>query len=214
MSYSSASIALHGPSLTLRLPEPGDAQALLSLAGDPEVTRWFSWGPYTAIDEPLAYIERCTVQRERGEQLDFVVVHRERGPAGITGLSGFSARDRRCVVGTWFGRDFWGTGANRESKALVAHLAFAVLGMSRLGSYSNPDNVRSNAALEGLGFHHEGVLRRWHRHGERFLDVNVYGMLREEWAAGDLARVPVTVEGDPPPAFLTAGGPVARQPGW
>jgi ribosomal-protein-alanine N-acetyltransferase len=109
------------------------------------------------------------------------------------------------MVGTWFGRDFWRTGANRESKALIAHLAFAVLGVYRLGSYSNPDNVRSTRALEGVGFRHEGVLRGWHRHGERHLDVNVFGMLRAEWEAAPLSSVPVTVEGDPPAAFVSPG---------
>ena len=193
---------MHGPTLTLRLPEPGDAPALLELAGDPEVTRWFSWGPYTGLDQPLAYIERLAGQRERGEQLDFLVVHREHGPAGITGLNEFSRRDLRCMVGTWFGRRFWGTGANPESKALVAHLAFAVLGMHRLGSYSNPDNVRSTKALLGVGFSHEGILRHWHRHGDDYYDVNVFGMLRPEWESGPLADVPVTVEGESPPAFV------------
>jgi ribosomal-protein-alanine N-acetyltransferase len=200
-------MALHGPSLTLRPPVPEDAPALLELAGDPDVTRWFSWGPYTAIEEPLRYIERLGRQRERGEQLDLLMVHREHGPAGITGLSEFSGRDSRCVVGTWFGRRFWGTGANRESKAMVAHLAFAVLGMHRLGSYSNPENVRSTKALLGVGFTLEGVLRHWHRHGERWLDVNVFGMLRADWEDGPLRDVPVEVEGDPPPAFVAA--PVA-----
>ena len=57
------------------------------------MTRWFSWGPYTAIEEPLRYIERLEEQRARGEQLDLIMVHRERGPAGITGLSEFSGRD-------------------------------------------------------------------------------------------------------------------------
>lgn len=193
---------MHGPTLTLRLPEPGDAPALLELAGDPEVTRWFSWGPYTGLDQPLAYIERLAGQRERGEQIDLLVVHREDGPAGITGLNEFSPRDLRCMVGTWFGRRFWGTGTNRESKALVAHLAFAVLGMHRLGSYSNPDNVRSTKALLGVGFSHEGVLRHWHRHGDDYYDVNAFGMLRTEWESGPLADVPVTVDGEPPPAFV------------
>lgn len=201
MSKSSASIALHGPTLTLRLPDPDDAEALLALASDPEVTRWFSWGPYRDLDGPRAYLERLPGQRDRGEQLDLLVEHRELGPAGITGLSEFSARDRRCIVGTWFGRRFWGTGANRESKALVAHLAFAVLGQHRLGSYSNPDNARSTRALLGVGFRHEGILRDWHRHRERWLDVNVFGMLRDEWAIGPLAGVPVTVEGEPPASF-------------
>jgi ribosomal-protein-alanine N-acetyltransferase len=201
MSKSSASIALHGPTLTLRLPEPGDAPALLELAGDPEVTRWFSWGPYTDLDQPRAYIERLAEQRQRGDQIDLLVVHREHGPAGITGLNEFSPRDLRCVVGTWFGKRFWGTGANTESKALIAHLAFAVLGMHRLGAYSNPDNARSTTALLALGFRLEGALREWHRHGETYHDVNVFGLLRSEWETGPLAAVPVGVEGEPPPAF-------------
>jgi len=193
---------LHGPTLTLRLPEPDDAPALLELAGDPEVTRWFSWGPYTTIDQPRAYIDRLEGQREGGDQLDFLIVHRDHGPAGVTGLSEFSTRDLRCMVGTWFGRAFWGTGANRESKALIAHLAFEVLQMHRLGSYSNPDNERSTKALLGVGFTHEGVLRHWHRHGDDYFDVNVFGMLRSDWESGPLADTPVTVTGEPPPAFL------------
>jgi [ribosomal protein S5]-alanine N-acetyltransferase len=202
MSNSSASIALHGPTLTLRPPVRDDAPVLLELAGDAEVTRWFSWGPYTSIEQPLSYIDGLAAQRDGGEQLDLLIVHHEHGPAGITGLNEFSQRDLRCMVGTWFGRRFWGTGANRESKALVAHLAFAVLGMHRLGSYSNPANVRSTKALLGVGFTHEGVLRHWHRHGEDYYDVNVFGMLRADWESGPLADVAVTVEGEPPPAFV------------
>ncbi|MGZ8633739.1 MAG: GNAT family N-acetyltransferase [Solirubrobacteraceae bacterium] len=204
MSKSSASIALHGPTLTLRLPVRDDAPALRELAGDPEVTQWFSWGPYSSIDQPLAYIDRLEAQRDSGEHLDLLIVHHEHGPAGITGLNELSRRDLRCMVGTWFGRAFWGTGANRESKALVAHLAFAVLGMHRLGSYSNPANVRSTKALLGVGFTHEGVLRHWHRHGEDYYDVNVFGMLRSDWESGPLADVPVRVQGEPPPAFVAA----------
>jgi ribosomal-protein-alanine N-acetyltransferase len=193
---------VHGPTLDLRLPCVDDAEALLELASDPEVTRWFSWGPYTSVAEPRAYIERLAGQRARGEQLDLLIEHRAGGAAGITGLSEFSARDRRCIVGTWLGRRFWRTGANRESKALVAHLAFSVLGLERLGAYSNPENDRSTKALLALGFEHEGVLRRFHRHDERYLDVNVFGLLRGEWEAGPLSSVPVSVEGAPPAAFV------------
>jgi ribosomal-protein-alanine N-acetyltransferase len=205
MSYSSASIALHGPTLTLRPPVAEDAPALLELASDPDVTRWFSWGPYTSIEEPRAYVNAAAARRERGEQLDLLVIHRERGPAGLTGLSEFSARDRRCVVGTWFARRFWGTGANRESKAIVARLAFGALGLHRLGAYSNTANVQSTKALLAVGFRHEGVLRDWHRHGERHHDVNVFGLLRGEWEDGALAAMPVRVEGEPPAAFPRAG---------
>lgn len=193
--------ALKGPSLTLRPPEPSDAPALLELAGDPEVTRWFSWGPYTDEGQALAWIELCERQRAEGVHLDLLVVDRERGPAGVTGLSEFSARDLRCVVGTWLGSAFQGTGVNRESKAIITRLAFEYLGMNRVGSYSNPANERSTKALLGVGFTHEGVLRDWHRHEGQWLDVNVFGLLARDWAQGPLAGVPVELEGEIPPAF-------------
>ncbi len=205
-SPEQAQLVLQGPTLTLRPPLAQDADALLALGSDAEVTQWFSWGPYTTIDQPLAYIEDAAARRSRGEQLDLLIVHRDDGPAGITGLSEFSPRDARCMVGTWLGRDFWGSGSNRESKAIIAHLAFELLGMHRLGSYSNPANERSTRALLGVGFQHEGVLRSWHRHGADYLDVNVFGLLREEWLAGGLSDVPVSVSGSLPPAFRPAGG--------
>lgn len=193
--------ALIGPTLTLRPPEPGDAPALLELAGDPEVTRWFSWGPYTDEGQALAWIERCERQRDEGVHLDLLIVDRERGPAGVTGLSEFSERDLRCVVGTWLGTAFQGTGVNRESKAIITRLAFEHLGMHRVGSYSNPENERSTRALLGVGFTQEGVLRDWHRHDGRWLDVNVFGLLAGDWEQGPMAEVPVELEGELPPAF-------------
>ncbi len=189
---------LRGPHLTLKLPAPEDAEALLKLASDPEVTRWFSWGPYENVEQPLAWIAEQEGKREQGTQLDFVVHDREHGPIGVTGLAELSTRDRRAMVGTWFGRDHWGTGANAESKALVAHLAFGICGFERIGAYANPENVRSSRALERVGFTREGTLRGWHRHGDRQLDVHVFGMLAADWEDGPLREVRVAAIGRPP----------------
>jgi ribosomal-protein-alanine N-acetyltransferase len=107
------------------------------------------------------------------------------------------------MVGTWLGRRHWGSGANAESKALILHLAFVVCGLERVGAYSNPENERSTRALEKLGFRHEGVLRAWHRHGDVRHDVNVFGLLREEWPG---APFDVAVEGEPPARWLVRSG--------
>jgi len=197
------SFAVSGPTLTLRLPAPADAPALFALASDPEVTRFFSWGPYEREDEARAYLERLPAQRERGEHLDLAVWRGEE-LIGITGLSEISARDRRGMVGTWFGRAWWGTGVNRESKALVAHLAFRVLAWERLGAYTNVSHERSQAALAALGFQREGVLRRWHRHGDAVHDVVIWSLLRNEYDGSALADVEVEVSGEPPAPFVLA----------
>jgi [ribosomal protein S5]-alanine N-acetyltransferase len=206
LSNTIEAVEVLGPTLTLRYASDADARSLLVLGADPEVTKFFSWGPYRQLDEPLAYIQGLAAERERGERLDFVIVEKRRGPLGVTGISEFSNRDRRAVVGTWLGRAHWGSGANAESKALIAHLAFNVLGIERLAAYSDLENPRSQAALTSLGFMREGVLRRWHRHGERVHDVIVYSWLKEEWERSPLAATPVEVRGDPPPKFVCEPG--------
>lgn len=190
-----------GERLTLRYPTAADAPALLAHGSDPAVTRFFSWGPYRDLAEPLAYIDALADERRRGERLDFAIVDREHGPIGITGLSELVARDRRAVVGTWLGRAHWGTGANRAAKALIAHMAFRVLGLERLGAYADLDNPRSQGALVALGFRREGVLRHWHRHADEVHDVLIYSWLRDEWERSALADANVRVIGAPPAAF-------------
>jgi len=201
-SVSSDPLVVTGPALTLRYAEPADAPRLLELGSDPAVTRFFSWGPYTKVQEPEAYIASLEGKRERGELLEFLIDHHENGPIGVTGLSELSARDRRATVGSWFGQRWWGSGANVESKALVAALAFEHLGMERLTAWTNTRNGRSQMALERVGFRREGVLAAWHRHGDRVHDVVVFGMVRSAWESSALAEVPVEVSGTPPPAFV------------
>ena len=194
----------------LRYAQPNDAQALFELASDPAVTQWFSWGPYRSVDEPAAYIASLEAEREAGTRLDFLATQESDAEGtvpsasiGVIGLNELSPRDRRAMVGTWFGREYWGTGVNATAKALVLHVAFEVCGLERVGAYSALDNPRSTRALEKLGFRHEGVLRAWHRHGDTPHDVNVFGLLRAEWPG---APFDVTVEGEPPQAWLLRPG--------
>jgi ribosomal-protein-alanine N-acetyltransferase len=193
-----------GPQLTLRYAAREDAPALFELARDPAVTRFFSWGPYTSIEQPEAYIAGLPEKRERGELLDFLIVHATDGPIGVTGLSELSVRNRHATLGTWLGHRWWGGGANRESKAMMAALAFEHLGLDRLTAWANTRNGRSQVALERVGFRREGVLAGWHRHGDVIHDLVVFGMLRAAWERSPLRSVPVQVRGKPPAAFVVA----------
>lgn len=188
---------VRGPHLTLRHGRQSDAPVLFELGRDPEVTRWFSWGPYADVSEPSAYIERMAAARESGERLEFVIADPDDVPLGITGLSEFSLRDRRAVVGTWLGRRHWGTGVNAEAKALILALAFRGLGLLRVSAHAHPRNERSLRALERLGFVQEGVLVGWHVHGGERRDVAILRLLREDWEQSRLAAVPVEMDGDP-----------------
>lgn len=190
-------MVVRGPRLSLRYARPGDAEALYELGRDPDVVRFLSWGPYTDVAQAREFIDSLGAKRESGERLEFVIVDEHDAAVGITGLSEFSLRDRRAVVGTWLGKDHWGTGANQEAKNLVLTVGFEVLRLTRVTAYAHPDNVRSLRALEKLGFVQEGVLHGWHRHGEEQRDVAILRLMRAKWAPPP----GVTVEGQVPPAF-------------
>lgn len=195
---------IRGPRLTLRYARADDADTLFELGRDPEVSRFFSWGPYTDRSEATGFIERMAAQRGSGERLEFAIADESDQLLGITGLSEFSPRDRRAVVGTWLGRPHWGSGANRESKALILRLGFEELGLQRISAYAHPGNERSIRALERLGFTQEGVLAAWHLHKGQRRDVAILRLLSEDWRGSELARLSIRVEGEPP-SRISAG---------
>jgi ribosomal-protein-alanine N-acetyltransferase len=195
-------LVIRGPRLSLRYATPADAPRLFDLAADPAVTRFFSWGPYTTIEQPETYIASLPARREAGELLDFLIVDPVDGPIGVTGLSELARRDRRATVGSWLGHRSWGSGANFEAKAMITALAFERLGYDRLTAWANTRNGRSQAALERIGFRREGVLAAWHRHGDAYHDVVVFSLLASAWEGTALACVEVGFEGSVPEAFV------------
>jgi ribosomal-protein-alanine N-acetyltransferase len=200
--YETDPLVISGPRLSLRYATAGDAPRLFELATDPAVTRFFSWGPYTTLSQPEAYIGSLAARRETGELLDFLIVDPDDGPIGVTGLSEIARRDRRATVGSWLGHRWWGSGANVEAKAMISALAFERLGVERLTAWANTRNGRSQRALERIGFRREGVLNAWHRHGDRVHDVVIFGMVRAAWEHSPLSDVEVRIDGTPPPAFI------------
>jgi ribosomal-protein-alanine N-acetyltransferase len=209
LSVPPQELAVLGRRIRLRYPRADDAAALLELACDAEVTRHFSWGPYRDPSEPAAWLATLPARRASGTALELAITDRDDRPLGITLLCEFSARDRRAVVGTWLGRAHWGTGVNHDAKALLTRLAFCELGLERLGAYADVRNGRSQAALERVGFEREGVLRAFHRHGDRPRDVATYSMLRSEWQASPLATVTAVVVGAAPPALVASPQEIA-----
>jgi ribosomal-protein-serine acetyltransferase len=61
-------------------------------------------------------------------------------------------------------------------RALVDH-AFGVWELHRIEIAAAVDNARSRAIPQRLGFREEGVRRDAERHGDRYLDLVVYGLL-------------------------------------
>ena len=82
-----------------------------------------------------------------------------------------------------------GSGLMREGLALVIACAFRDFGLHRLEANIQPDNRRSIALVEGLGFQREGKARGFLKIGNRWRDHERWALLKEEWRPRAVASV-------------------------
>lgn len=154
--------------------------------GDEEVWRW-QGGPAPRTREELG--EKLTALLEaagRGESVPFAVVHRAHGRAvGWSTYMDIDAANERLEIGwTWYGRPYWRSSVNTESKLLLLAHAFEELDMGRVQLKTDHLNYRSQAAIARLGAQREGVLRRHRRRPDgTWRDTVYFSLLAEEWPA-------------------------------
>jgi RimJ/RimL family protein N-acetyltransferase len=153
---------------------------------DEEVWRW-QGGPAPRTAEELGGKLRDLLNAaERGQYVPFAVIHRASGRAvGWTTYMDIDLPNERLEIGwTWYGRAYWRTAVNTESKLLLFTHAFEELGMGRVQLKTDHLNHRSQAAIARLGARREGVLRRHRRRPDgTWRDTVYFSVLADEWPA-------------------------------
>jgi ribosomal-protein-alanine N-acetyltransferase len=96
---------------------------------------------------------------------------------------------RRAEVGLLIGeKDCWGKGYGTEAYRMMAEHAFLTLNLHKVTAGAYEDNRASSKALIRAGFTHEGI-----RKGHSFLDgdyvdVAIFGYLREDFVKQELVE--------------------------
>jgi len=137
-------------------------------------------------EELADYIETALAGAATGRALPFVTRLVENGRiVGSTRFAAYEPAHRRVEIGwTFLHPSQHGSGANVEAKLLMLRCAFENWGLERVELKTDLLNLRSQRAMERLGFTREGVLRR---HmvvaGGRVRDTVYYSVVRAEWPA-------------------------------
>lgn len=74
-----------------------------------------------------------------------------------------------------------GNGYGRAALKEIVQYVFKTLKANRLWLDVRAFNNRAEALYQSAGFRQEGILRRASRVGDDYVDLNLYGMLREEY---------------------------------
>lgn len=148
------------------------AAALNPGMADPEI---YSWTVVPqGVDEMARYVETALDWQAAGTAIPFTVVRlQDQAVIGSTRYWNIerwtwpegnprhgNSNPDVCEIGwTWYSRPAIRSGANREGKFLMLQHAFEVWKSLRVCLHTDSRNRRSQAAMEGIGFKHEGVLR-------------------------------------------------------
>jgi ribosomal-protein-alanine N-acetyltransferase len=172
--------------LLVRLAERRDLPALLEVNADEEVTALLPYATWASLADAEAWFERMSGLQATGLALQFAVISKATGNAvGTCLLFRFEAGSARAELGYVLGRACWGLGLMHEALEALIGCAFDRMGIRRLEAEVDTRNVRSAALLRRLGFTREGLLRqRWVAKGEA-KDVEMFGLLRDEWPRGE-----------------------------
>jgi RimJ/RimL family protein N-acetyltransferase len=162
---------------------------------------------YTAVPGPdLAsaqdYIRVALEGRASGTMLPFVVVADGR-IVGCTRYYDIDPSVPTLAIGyTWYAARVQRTHVNTVCKRLLLGHAFEAMGMRTVYFHTSHLNLRSQAAIERLGTHRDGLLRQHKRHRDGSLrDTVVYSMLDSEWT-GCRARLDALLRPRSAPAGL------------
>lgn len=167
----------------LRLLQPTDAEALFALveANRAYLKQWLSWLNTTQTLADTRHFIRQTLARVQDRQGFAAAILYDGQIAGVAGLNGISWSDRQSSIGYWIAQNQQGQGLVTAACKAILHHAFIDLDLNRVAILCATENHRSRAIPQRLGFTHEGTLREAQWIYNRFVDHEVYALLRRDW---------------------------------
>jgi RimJ/RimL family protein N-acetyltransferase len=176
---------LENDTVLLRPLQESDLENLLEISLNEPETWEYSLIRADGKENLENYIQIALKARASKTEFPFIVFDKKSGKyAGSTRFYDINFTFKTLQLGyTWYGKNFRGTGLNKQCKFLLLQFAFETLGMERVEFRADNNNQRSIAAMKNIGCKVDGVLRS---HMPTFgsevrRDSIILSILRNEW---------------------------------
>jgi ribosomal-protein-alanine N-acetyltransferase len=170
--------------LLLRPFTLADAPEVKRLAGERDVAS-------TTLNIPHPYEDGMAEQwisthqeaYTKGEIVNFAIVLRtDNTLMGAIGLR-LDQHHARAELGYWLGKSFWQRGYCTEAARAVVAYGFDVLRLHRIHASYMQRNPASGRVMQKIGMTYEGCMRHHIQKWGVFEDIEIYGILRSEYAS-------------------------------
>jgi len=135
-----------------------------------------------SLEDARSFIQNCLDRFIHGRDIS-LGIWCEGVFSGVISLKSIDSVNRVASLAYFLGASYQGKGLVTGACRVLLDYAFTELKLHRVDILCAPDNRKSRAIAERLGFKEEGVFREVQWLHTRFVDLVLYGMLENEWQA-------------------------------
>ena len=149
---------------------------------EPELWK-YSLTPADGIENLKKYIDQALLEKQLKTSYPFIVLDKRNNKiAGSTRFYDYRTEHKTVQLGyTWYGKEFRGTGLNKNCKFLLLQYAFEEMDLDRVEFRADATNAKSIAAMKSIGCIEEGILRSNCAAPKGRRDSIVLSILKDEW---------------------------------
>jgi RimJ/RimL family protein N-acetyltransferase len=168
---------LEGERIVLREWRADEVGAMHRWLGNPEVTRFLSWGSQTLADS-ARHLSECLEAQRQDERKRYFLAIEVRQDGRVVGDAGFEWSSetgdlREGRLGYFVEPEYWGRGFATEAATLLLDFAFGKLGAIAMRASCDARNLASERVMQKCGMQRELVCE--------FVGRRAYRITREEW---------------------------------
>jgi len=142
---------------------------------------WLPFVDYTRmVEDTEAFIKGIHAEPLDRKETTFVIIEENK----VIGIIGFRSTDKanhKTEIGYWLAQDKQGKGFVTKSCQSLLTLAFTTMNMNRVMIKCAVNNNKSIAIPKRLGFKFEGIERSGEFLNGKYVDLEVYSFLKQEW---------------------------------
>lgn len=143
------------------------------------------WLPFVDYSHKIIDTERFVrsiLEKPTARRDEVYVISYKQEFAGLVGFKDHDRVNGKIEIGYWLVEKMTGKGIAAASVRKMVNLAFRNMDMNRVQIRCGVGNHKSSAIPRRLGFSLEGTERGGERHNHTYIDLEVYSLLKFEWA--------------------------------
>ncbi len=168
--------------LILRKIFLSDCNDIFEYASNNEVTKYLSWPTHKSLEDTQEFIYQITQSYIDAQPSSWgIELKSESKIIGTIGFLYWDIENKRTEVGFVLSKDYWRKGLMTEALIEIVKFAFLMMDVNRIEARTLLDNIASQSLLEKNNFLYEGILREYIYFNNKFLDVKLFSLLRNQF---------------------------------